>query len=470
MLALYARVHQLNHSNTFREICDGLLTGGFSSTYESVHAVCAKQEDTPQSSRASEQTIHRTYSALLSMLSLTPAHLKHLQAVRGLTAEQIERFGFKSTPQPHLCHTITERLIKDGYTVQGVPGFYVDDNGKWTLRYFKRTSGIIVPYLSVDGLIQGLQTRLDVPLKGKSDPPDKVGTKYLWLTTADKPMGASSGSPAHFVGNPCSRVVYVTEGALKADVAHALMKRTFIATSGAGCTSQLDDLFAFLQRNGTEEIIEAEDMDKYSNKGVERGASKVYLLAKKYGMKCRRLTWNPNYKGIDDWQLALRQKVKQGKEHKEMTFKERYLSGECGMEYMEKCAAQWNDRRQRFRVYQLILPNTEVIPFAFQGIAALYKAGYQQPPAAQYGLIYDGELYCPTEQEEENVLARIFSLCNDHFPDGYAGRSLSPSDVVELYDDDTRKYFYCDTSGFVPVKFSPMLTKHISSPQNNGNG
>ena len=103
-------------------------------------------------------------------------------------------------------------------------------------------------------------------------------------------------------------MVYVTEGALKADIAHVLMNRTFAATGGAGCTSQLDSLFDFLRRNGTEEIIEAEDMDKYSNKGVNQGASKLYLLAKKHGLSCRRLTWNPNYKGIDDWQLALHRK------------------------------------------------------------------------------------------------------------------------------------------------------------------
>ena len=47
--------------------------------------------------------------------------------------------------------------------------------------------------------------------------------------------------------------------------AHVLMNRTFAATGGAGCIAQLDSLFELLHRNGTEEIIEAEDMDKYSN-------------------------------------------------------------------------------------------------------------------------------------------------------------------------------------------------------------
>ena len=112
----------------------------------------------------------------------------------------------------------------------------------------------------------------------------------------------------HFVGDPHARVVYVTEGALKADVAHALTGRTFAATVGANNTNGLNELFAFLHRNGAEEIIEAENMDKYRNEGVSRGAAAVCRLAQKNGMACRRLNWNPNYKGIDDWQLALRRK------------------------------------------------------------------------------------------------------------------------------------------------------------------
>jgi len=498
MLALYARVQRTSNSEAYREICDELLTGGFAPAYEVQRKESARKEAAQQSEQASAQTIHQTYSALLSMLTLTPAHLNHLRTKRGLTDEQIKQFGFKSTPPAYLCRAITAKLIKAGHTVEGVPGFFVDDAGKWTVRYFQRTAGIIVPYFGVDGLIQGLQTRLDVPIKGKDDPPDKQGTKYLWLASADKPKGVSSGSPVHFVGDPNARVVYVTEGALKANIAHVLMGRTFVATGGAGCTSQLGELFAFLSRNGTEEIIEAQDMDKYSNQGVGAGASKVYLLAKEHGMACRRLTWNPNYKGIDDWQLALRQKENQSKECDNMNFKERYLSGECTLDDLEDYVSRWHEgpddgvdlhdylgfthdeysallqvdftckfedmmeaqrRRQRFRVYQLILSDAKVVPYAFRDISYLHKAGYQQPPAADYQLVYDGEIICPMEQEEKTVLERIFSRCNDSFPEGYVGRSLSLSDVVELYGDDGRRYFYCDTSGFVPVKFSPILVK-----------
>jgi hypothetical protein len=78
-------------------------------------------------------------------------------------------------------------------------------------------------------------------------------------------------------------------------------------------------------------------------------------------------------------------------------------------------------------------------------------------------LAYDGEIICPSDQCDSDVLERIFERYNDGLPGDYHGRSVAPSDVVELYDSDRRSYFYCDTAGFAPVKFSPMLVKRKRS-------
>ena len=496
MLSLYAKVYGVSNSDAYREICDALAVNGFSPDYTVPEKTTPAEAE--QSDAASVQEVHQTLSMLLSMLTLIPAHRAHLQSVRGLSDDEITRFGFKSTPPPFLCRSLTNRLVKAGCRVQGVPGFYVDDNGCWTVKFHQRTSGIIIPIFGVDGLIRGAQIRLDHPLKDKDDPPEKTGVKYLTLSSTGKRMGTTSGSPIHFVGDPCSRVVYVTEGCLKADVAHALMHRTFVATLGANNTAKLDELFAFLHRNGTEEIIEAEDMDKYSNEMVGKGASKIYALAARHGMRCRRLTWNPNYKGIDDWQLALRRKEQKMKEDPGMTFKEQYLNGLCGLEMLEACTEKWHAMKvdsislreylglteqeydaylqtdpgvsfqelldsqrktQRFRVYQLDLEHGETRAFAFGGIDALHKAGFQQPPAAEYTLVYDGELTCPVGQDERDILERIFARYNQAFPPDYRGRSIAPSDVLELYDESERRYFYCDMAGFPQVKFSPALAK-----------
>ena len=436
---------------------------------------------------------------LFSMLSLTPKHRAHLREVRGLTDDQIERFGFKSTPPPYLCKSLTARLLKQGCIVQGVPGFYLAEDGGWTVRFGTRTAGILIPARSADGLVCGAQIRLDIPIREENAPADKEGTKYLWLSSSSKPMGTSSESPIHFVGDPCSRVVYVTEGLLKADICHALMHRTFAATAGANNVSKLDELFAFLKKNGTEEIIEAQDMDKYRNVHVEKGASKIYLMARKHGLQCRRLTWNPNYKGLDDWQLALRKDAAKGS--KTMTFRERYLHGACEVSEIDACVERWhkaqpdgvslqaylglldeeyhaflqpggnarlaellNAQRKQLgcRIYQLEFTDTEKTkPFAFAGIDALHKAGFQQPPAREYRLVRDEAMFCPKDEPDLAVLERVFDRYNGKLPADYPGRCIAPSDVLELYDAEKRRYYYRDMKQFVPVAFSPLLARPI---------
>ena len=183
-------------------------------------------------------------------------------------------------------------------------------------------------------------------------------------------------------------------------------------------------------------------MDKYSNSAVNKGASKIGQLAVAHGMTCRRLIWNPNYKGIDDWQLALFRKNVKKKEAMTIISEQQL---------------------HQFRVYQLNLEGIKTYPFAFRSIKAMHKAGYQQPPAADYRLVYDGTVTCARDAEQKVVLQDIYDLCNDAFPDGYLGHSLSMSDVVELYNEEKRSYFYCDEFGFTPVQFAPELAKPMPS-------
>lgn len=255
-----------------------------------------------------------------------------------------------------------------------------------------------------------------------------------------------------------------------------------------------------MSRNGTEEIIEAEDMDKYRNVEVNRGAAMVYQLARKNGMTCRRLSWNPNYKGIDDWQIALRRKQIVKKERISMNFKEMYLNGMCSFDYIDVGIEEWHKRPndgvsmedhlgltseeygiylrqkpdetlqncldsqrrcQHYRIYQLDLSGGKTVPFAFAGIRKMWEKGYEQPPASLYRLVYDGAIFCPNEQSEREVLERIFTRYSDELPGDFPGRNAALSDVIELYGDSGRTYFYCDVDGFPGVKFSPMLAKPL---------
>ena len=232
-----------------------------------------------------------------------------------------------------------------------------------------------------------------------------------------------------------------------------------MAVAGANNVAQLGPLFGLLAQNGTELIIEAHDMDKYSNEMIAKGSSKIYLLARQQGMECRRLTWNPNYKGIDDWQLALRREKQQKEGGDQNLQKGRALFGQEG-KGLPEVLLDFPHRRYRFRIYQLCFDaGQETIPFAFKGIRDLHRAGYEQPPASEYRLVCDSELACPEEWKDTEILEQISAYYGNRVPEGYRGRPLASSDVVELDDGTGRRYFYIDGRKFEPVRFSPFLAK-----------
>ena len=491
MVMLYAKTYRIGNSDAYREICDSLHTGNRPQGY-GIRAEL-KQSAVQNSELADIGEIHQTLSLLFDMLTLSETHRKNLQS-RGLTDDQIDRLGYKSTPMFYRCQSLTERLINQGCTVQGIPGFYLGDNGKWTVKFYTKAAGILIPVRGIDGLIRGAQIRLDIPIKDENEDADKEGTKYLWLSSSNKNMGVTSGSPVHFVGDPFARTIYVTEGSLKADIAHCMMNRSFVAVAGANNLSQLDPVFSVLAYNGTNMIVEAHDMDKYNNKMIHLGASKIYGMAQKYGMESRRLTWNPNYKGIDDWQSALKNKS-MNKEGDKLNFKEKFLFGLCNIEDIDDHIGEWNSmtqtkqilseylglsaqeydvycsaagelesllrgqqKEQRFRIYQLEFDDDDkIIPFAFSGIKALRKAGYKQPPASEYRLIFDSGFLCDKMLSVKGILNWILIKYTGYLPEDYHGRSISPSDIIELYNDEKRRYFYRDKENFVEVKFSPIL-------------
>lgn len=96
MLSLYGKVYGISNSESYREICDTLQNGLTAPEYTAKEL--PEQAAIEQSVLASPQEIHQTFSMLLELLTLTPQHRKHLHEVRGLTDEQIERLGYKSTP------------------------------------------------------------------------------------------------------------------------------------------------------------------------------------------------------------------------------------------------------------------------------------------------------------------------------------------------------------------------------------
>ncbi len=194
---------------------------------------------------------------------------------------------------------ITNAIIEAGCKVEGVPGFYMDANKKWTMNFKPYLSGIVVPVMSVEGKIQGMQIRLDNPSNPKR--------RYIWFSSVEGEKGVSSGSPVHFIGDPADKTVYITEGPIKANVAHSISGKSFVAIPGANSLSSLHPVLEILKQNGVTEVVEAYDMDKYENEHVLNGSKKLYGMITDYGFKTKRLRWDSRYKGIDDYLLARKQ-------------------------------------------------------------------------------------------------------------------------------------------------------------------
>ncbi len=283
---------------------------------------------------------NKTYSMFLSMLVLADTHRQNLLK-RGFTEQQIEENGYKSTPV-FGYKNLTKKLLAAGCTVEGVPGFYQDKDGEWTIHFSNKSSGFLVPVRNMDGLIVGAQIRLDHPYDGR---------KYIWLSSTNYHKGTSSGSPVHLAGNPGEKTVFVTEGPLKGDLAHALSGRTFGCVPGANQYANLPPFLQAMKLMGTEMVYEAYDMDKllktvcrgdYNEKcvhcenyrkdwkqqvipcekksikrqNIQRGCRKLTQICRETELSVKTLTWDmdsegdwaENVKGVDNYLYDLEQK------------------------------------------------------------------------------------------------------------------------------------------------------------------
>ena len=341
MLSLYGKIYGVDNQTACKEIKDALGKNEMAPSYQvRKREIAPKEPEIESSPPAPDAVRHRTYSMFLSMLVLADTHRQNLLD-RGFTERQIEENGYKSTPVFGF-KKLTRKLLEAGCTVKGVPGFYQDEDGEWTIHFSNRSSGFLVPVRNMDGLIVGAQIRLDHPYDGR---------KYIWLSSTNFPMGASSGSPVHLVGSPGEKTIFITEGPLKGDLAHALSGRTFGCVPGANQYANLPPFLQAMKLMGTEAVYEAYDMDKllktacrgdYNEKcvhcenyrkyregqdipcekksvkrqNIQRGCRKLAEICRELELSAKALTWDTDedgdwaehVKGVDDYLHGLEQK------------------------------------------------------------------------------------------------------------------------------------------------------------------
>lgn len=255
------------------------------------------------------------YASLLYIGTLSRTDRRDL-ARRGLTDSEIARFGYKSVPQiglsvaaEHAYRMAGIDIMTDGSGMirrqSDIPGFwYYGDR----IMLTKRRPGYYVPVRNICGLISGMQIRNHEP---KDPPADSGFHKYSWLSSSEKPTGCSvSGIEQihhtfRIAGSSDStpETVFLTEGALKADIASALSGSPYIALTGINNISQLPEELEFLKEHGTKRIMIAVDMDYRTKPEVASALKSITEMIGASGLAGTRMEWDGRFKGIDDWLL-----------------------------------------------------------------------------------------------------------------------------------------------------------------------
>lgn len=231
----------------------------------------------------------QVYRTLLSILSLDVAHKNDLLR-RGLNESAIFQRGYRSVPQdPPLRWKAARFLLQRCGSLEGVPGFYLREGKKGPYWDFLSPKGYFIPVRDHQGKVQALKIRLD-------------SGGYVWFSSEGRPGGSSSGSPPHYTGG--SGKVWVTEGPLKADVAHFLSGGApFIGTGGVHATKEVPDLLKAL---GATNVLVAFDADQFTNRNVQKALREFLQELKRCGFQAQSFAWHPSLgKGIDDVLLRL---------------------------------------------------------------------------------------------------------------------------------------------------------------------
>lgn len=250
------------------------------------------------------EDLNEVYSAFLRDLVLSTGHKNDLLS-RGLAETDISLHGYKSMPAQLWANVLCADLAEN-YDLRGVPGFYQNQvTKKWHFIDYRNATGYLIPIRNADYDIVALQLRRD----------DAQKPKYLLMSSAWHSYGASSGVPPHFailgicgLRSSFSSVI-VTEGALKANIIARYTGEPTVGLVGVGCFTdefphQLLKAFPNLKK-----VKIAYDMDWIHNPAVKVQRVRLEKTLEKINIETRILSWNREYKGLDDFLAAKQSQI-----------------------------------------------------------------------------------------------------------------------------------------------------------------
>lgn len=205
---------------------------------ERVTAPAAERVREVESSRDLSEVRNHFYSFLGSNVGLTDAHHNGLR-LRGLSHQHVVEDGYFSVER------VTTRLMEKalmcvGEEIYSIPGFVRGEAGR---PEFYGRAGLFVPIRDAARRVYSGQIRRD------TEP------KYLTLPASDARYHVPLRSFR-------SRTVWVTEGALKADVAASLSGESFVGVLGV---NSWQHVLPLLRKWEVEEVVIAFDRDTDTN-------------------------------------------------------------------------------------------------------------------------------------------------------------------------------------------------------------
>ena len=247
--------------------------------------------------KAPDDILDKVYRTFLDLLPLSASHRTHL-ANRGLDDRQIERHGYKSLPgvgRSEIAKSLIELFGLD--TMDTVPGFMVSNNGGEPYPTFAGNAGLLIPIQNSQRQTVGLQIRIDN---------SNNGARYKWFSSANRQNGTGSGTPAH-VAQPQEKKgerVWITEGALKANIATDCLGETVIGIAGVGNwqSGKALDILAELEAPTVVVAYDADIVEKAEVRLQRNNLAKACFQA---GHEVLLASWAlDNGKGIDDLLMA----------------------------------------------------------------------------------------------------------------------------------------------------------------------
>lgn len=340
MLKFHAELNGLaNNKESKRDIEQKLSLDPSSREYQERSAfVKSKAEEAKEKEvTLSLEERNRLYSHMGGLLHLDEDHLKDLKK-RGLSDAFIEARGYKTLPTDwESRYSLARRMLTDGYNVRNLPGFYMDNHGDFTLKKFIR--GYLIPIRSLNGQIEGYQIRKDNDKIRYRTHKDKAGNvildengkpkmypdmKFYTLSSPKEPEGGVMHSVCHYAGGYIwdedrqdlvpiikKNSIKFTEGPLKADIFYFLTGEPILGNLGVNNINQLKNMFLKLKEYypNIDTVEDCYDMDYLENSNVDNAVAATKKMIEELGFKYVRRTWNPKWKGIDDFALAYKQGI-----------------------------------------------------------------------------------------------------------------------------------------------------------------